>query len=365
MYSDEVAHDQEIRSPEAIGTIRSVLYSISLLVIGYLIFLLFLYFQNKYLPEAVITAISLIPLLFVLELTRRSKIQAAGGLLAVVLLTMVTALATVGQGIHDIGIMAYPSILLIISLIVRRKSFIFLTLLTVLCAAWLVFGEIFGIYKPAAPPYNFTFEFVIVSGILLVTAYFIQLVSSTLHKNLVLRSMDLQKRLNAETALREIETTYRAMVEQTTVVTYRDIADLKGSSLFISPQIENLIGYTPEEWTVTPEFWKSLVHPDDLPHVMSNLENFIATGKNTFSEYRLRTKDGNWVWVRDESALITEEGETSPHVIYGVLIDITEQKNAEHTLKQREAILSAVAKTAQLLLKARNWRTQINQILQL
>lgn len=365
MYSDEVARDQEIHSPETMGIIRSMLYSIVLIVFLCLITLLTLYIQKEYLPEAVITALSLIPIMAVLELTRRGRNHMAGVLLAVALLLMVTALATVGQGIHDIGIMAYPSILLIVSLIIRRKSFILLTALTLVCTAWLIFGETYGFYKPDPPPYVYTPEFLIVSGILLVTAFFIQLVSNTVQKSLVLRSRDLQKRLRAETALREAEATYRAMVEQTTVITYRDIADLNGSSLFVSPQIKNLIGYTPEEWTSSPEFWKSLVHPDDLPNVMSSLEKFIATGKNTFSEYRLRTKDENWVWVRDESALIMDEREASPRFIYGVLIDITEQKNAEHALKQREAVLSAVAKTAQLLLKARNWRAQINEILKL
>jgi PAS domain S-box-containing protein len=365
LFNDDAVHSPETSSPEAAKAIRSVLYSINLVVVAYLSILLIFYIRSSQVTEAVITALSLIPILAALELTRRGKTQAVGGLLAIALLVMVTALATAGQGIHDIGIMAYPSILLIISLIVRKNNFIFLTVLAILCTAWLIFGEEYGFFKPTTPAFAGMIDFLIVSGVLLVNAYFIRLVSNTLHKSLVQRSEDLQKRLNAETALREAETTYRAMVEQTTVVTYRDAADLIGTSLFISPQIKDLIGYTPEEWTATPEFWKSLVHPDDLPLVIKSLETFITTGKNIFSEYRLRAKDGHWVWVRDESALITDEGQATPHFIYGVLIDITEQKIAEHAVKQREAILSAVAKTAQLLLKTRNWRTQIDQILQL
>ncbi len=364
MHNEHITDDQGIHSPENKGTIRSVLFWFNLVVFMSLIVLLFIYLKNNYPIEATVTVLSLIPILATFELNRRGKIQAAGGILAVVLILMVTALATVGQGIHDIGIMAYPSILLIASLILKRRSIILLTILTIVCTGWLVFGQFYGAYTPLSPYELSGQEFFIVCGILLITAFFIQLLSNTLHKSLILRSQDLQKRLDIETSTREAEAMYRTLVEQTTVVTYRDAADLNGSPLYVSPTIEALLGYTPAEWMSRSEFWHELVHPDDLPAVLQAVENYIRTGKKSVSEYRLQTKDKHWVWVRDESVVVTDENGKQKY-IHGVFLDITEQKEAELALKQREAILEAVAETAQLLLKSSNWRTQINDILRL
>jgi PAS domain S-box-containing protein len=356
--------EQNIRSLEDADTIKAVLFWICLIVSIGLAVLVLVYLLNAFTKEAVVTAASLILILTAMELNRRGRVQFAVGIVAVILVLTVTALTTIGQGIHDIGIIAYPAILLIAGLIMRRRSVLLLTILTIVCTGWLVFGDMYGLYKPAPPTHGITTDFLLVTGTLVVTAVFVQMLANTLNKNLVLRSKDMQKRLGTERALREAETMYRALVEQTTVVTYRDTADLEGSPLYISPQIEKLIGYTAEEWTSKPGFWQALVHPDDLLKVVGVVEQYITTGKRTISEYRLRAKDGRWVWVRDEAVVIKDDA-GNPQFVHGVYIDITEQKEAELKLKQREAILGAVAETAQLLLKSGNWRDEINLILKL
>jgi PAS domain S-box-containing protein len=76
----------------------------------------------------------------------------------------------------------------------------------------------------------------------------------------------------------------------------------------------------------------------------------------------MRTKDNRWVWFQDEAVVIKDD-EGKPLYVHGVLIDITKRKNAEQNVKQREAVLSAVAQTAQQLLKASDWRVEIQSIL--
>lgn len=364
MQNENISNDQGIQSPENKGTIRSVLFWFNLVVFTSLLVLLFIYRKNDHPIETVVTTLSLIPILFAFELNRRGRIQSAGNILAITLILMVTGLATTGQGIHDIAIMAYPPILLIASLILRKRSIILLTILTIACTGWLVFGQLYAVYQPLSPYPLSGQEFFIASGILLITAFFVHLLSNTIHKSLILRSHALQTQLDIEKSAREAETLYRTLVEQTTVVTYRDSADLNGTPLYVSPTIENLLGYTPAEWLSRAEFWQELVHPDDLPAVLRALEDYILTGKKSVSEYRLQTKEKDWVWVRDESVVIKDEKGQQKY-IHGVFLDITEQKEAELTLKQREAILEAVAETAQLLLKSNDWRTQINDILRL
>jgi two-component system sensor histidine kinase UhpB len=112
---------------------------------------------------------------------------------------------------------------------------------------------------------------------------------------------------------------------------------MEATALYISPQIKDLIGYTQAEWTSSPDFWKRLVHPEDLQQVQNEVERCVTTGEKTISEYRIKTKDDRWIWVRDEAVAI-KDNDDRPQFIHGVLIDITEQKTAEQALKQREAI---------------------------
>lgn len=154
------------------------------------------------------------------------------------------------------------------------------------------------------------------------------------------------------------------MVENTSVITYRDIAEIESSTIYISPQIQDILGYSRDEWQDNPRFWMTIIHPEDLPVILARIEEYLRTGEDAISEYRMRAKDGRWVWFQDESVVIQDES-GKPRYIHGVLIDITERKKAEAGLHQREAILSAVAQTAQQLLRCTDWREEINGILRL
>ena len=142
---------------------------------------------------------------------------------------------------------------------------------------------------------------------------------------------DITTQKQAEEALREAELRYRTLVEQTSVVIYRDTPDKKAATLYISPQIETLLGYSVEEWLNTPVHWQALIHPEDRQHVeqvMVQIETRAPGQKNFRDEYRLQARDGRWVWVRDEAVIVMDAHET-PLFVQGVLIDITEQKEAE------------------------------------
>jgi PAS domain S-box-containing protein len=188
------------------------------------------------------------------------------------------------------------------------------------------------------------------------------LISSLIQKGLQATRKELQERRRIEKELRDAETMYRALVEQTSVVVYRSSPTVEGHTHYISPQVENLLGYSLEEWKTDPIIWKALTHPDDLPFVIATIESYITTGEPAQIEYRMQTKSGKWKWVRDESTVIKDE-QGKPQYVHGVMIDITEQKEAEEKVKQREAVLSTVAYTSQQLLKSTEWRTDIQNIL--
>ena len=321
-----------------------------------------IYIKDGLLFDAFLIALGMVSTFIGLLILKKNHIETAGLFIASTICAMVTASATTGQGIYDIATMTYPAILIIASLILQRKSVIYLTLFTIICNGWLVFGATTNLYHPAYPLDTYARQFVTTSLILVVTMSAVLVLTNVILKSLDSAKKELQERQRVEDELREAETMYRALVEQTSVVTYRDQPNANASIIYISPQIETLIGYTQAEWTSDNFFWQNLVHPDDLPRVLNEIHDYIETKTKSISEYRLLHKSGNWIWVRDESIVVCDDS-NSPKYIHGVYIDITEKKAAELAVKQREAILAAAAETAQLLLKTMDWQTQIDAIL--
>jgi len=131
--------------------------------------------------------------------------------------------------------------------------------------------------------------------------------------------------------LAEAEERYRALVEQIPVVAYIDAVDRMSSALYVSPRVEALLGYPPEDWTSDPGLWEKLLHPEDRDRVLAEHLRTNATGEPFRQEYRMRARDGRIVWVRDEAVLL-HDASGIPRHWQGVLADITEAKDAEERL---------------------------------
>ncbi|MEO8638993.1 MAG: PAS domain-containing protein, partial [Chloroflexota bacterium] len=106
--------------------------------------------------------------------------------------------------------------------------------------------------------------------------------------------------------LRDADARYRAMVEELPAVLY--VADLGAEATwhYVSPRIQELLGYTAAEWQADTSLWMSHIHPDDRQRVLED-EEFDGRrdiGARSVSEYRMRTRDGREVWIRDEGVVI-------------------------------------------------------------
>ena len=106
-----------------------------------------------------------------------------------------------------------------------------------------------------------------------------------------------------------------------------------GDALYISPQIETVFGYTPEEWIADGMLWERTLHPDDRAWVVA--ENEADTGDRWSVDYRAYAKDGRPLWVHNESALVRGHDGT-PLFWQGVMMDITERKESEQRLLEAE-----------------------------
>src|SRR3984957_9482536 len=137
----------------------------------------------------------------------------------------------------------------------------------------------------------------------------------------------------ATAALREAESKYRQLVEQVPAISYVAEAGARGCFLYLSPQVNSILGYRPEDCLSDPWFWWNHLNPED--HAVALLEDSWEENRPFQVEYRMRRQDGGEVWLRDE-AVIIRDPQTGGRLTRGVLIDITERKRAEKALRRSE-----------------------------
>jgi two-component system cell cycle sensor histidine kinase/response regulator CckA len=144
---------------------------------------------------------------------------------------------------------------------------------------------------------------------------------------------DIRERKQAERARDRAEHRYRSLVESIPVVTYIDHVDDHATSVYTSPQVVGLLGWPLADWDANPHFFETLLHPDDAERVMQEVVRANAVHGQFDAKYRLRHRDGHYVWVYDQSAIVDDDGVPFAR---GFLLDITEQKKLEEQLRQAQ-----------------------------
>jgi diguanylate cyclase (GGDEF)-like protein/PAS domain S-box-containing protein len=147
----------------------------------------------------------------------------------------------------------------------------------------------------------------------------------------VVIATDVSDLVAAQDRLREAESRYRSLVEQLPAVSYIADPGPKGKWRYVSPQLERMLGFSQEEWTSDPTLWARRIHPEDRDRVLEEEERDTVLGVPLASEYRMITKDGRVVWVRDEGVLRAGPGEQLHYE--GMLTNVTERKTHESQLQ--------------------------------
>ena len=105
-----------------------------------------------------------------------------------------------------------------------------------------------------------------------------------------------------------------------------------------------ILGYGSDEMTVTCEFVQEHVHPDDLPAVKETLESHLAGKTPRYqAEYRIRTKDGHWIWTLCRGRVIERDAGGHPIRLCGIQVDISTRKEWEMLLLRYEKIFSSTS----------------------
>ncbi len=143
---------------------------------------------------------------------------------------------------------------------------------------------------------------------------------------------------------------YRRLVERLPVIVYTSELGEHGRWRYVSPQVEEILGYSPEDWRGDPELWAKLLHPEDRERALAQETREMIGERNPPPvDYRMITRDGDVVWILDEAVL--EPDEHGVPVWHGVLYDITERKIAEQELQRAVAQQAVVAQLGERALQ--------------
>jgi PAS domain S-box-containing protein len=129
--------------------------------------------------------------------------------------------------------------------------------------------------------------------------------------------------------------TLRSLIEQVPVTIYIDRLDDVSSNVFMSPQLEAVLGYSAEEWASDREHYLKVIHPDDREGVLAEHRRTRETGDLFSMEYRMVARDGSIRWFLDEARVVRDET-GQPVFHHGFLLDITERKELEDALHRSE-----------------------------
>jgi PAS domain S-box-containing protein len=145
----------------------------------------------------------------------------------------------------------------------------------------------------------------------------------------VIRDVSLRKREEAK---------FRTLVENIPAVTFIAPLDESRPEFYVSPQIEELLGFTQREWLEDPVLWHRQLHPDDRDRWNKEFAPTCAAGEEFRSVYRFLAKDGRVVWVHG-SAHLVRGADGQPLFLQGVAFDVTAIKEAEEAVRRVNAEL--------------------------
>ena len=128
-----------------------------------------------------------------------------------------------------------------------------------------------------------------------------------------------------------------AILEGMPAIPYRIRHDDEGSTIFVGPQIEEILGYGVDEWLTQDDLWNELLHPDDREPTLERWDRAREDRVIFDAKYRLIGADGRRVWFHDRARPITLDDGTI--VWHGVMLDISAERALEERLAEERFVL--------------------------
>ena len=289
--------------------------------------------------QAVFTGAGMPPVLAAYWLVRRQKFEAASVLLAVVLIALITVVSAQGLGIHHLSVLGYPAILIIASLVTRKSTMIWLTVYTIVCIGWLVFGELSGAYTPAVLEKSVPGDFFTASIILVMTAVMVRMVSEALFQSNIRYRRELQERQMAQQALAVSEKRFYEVFHASPVMMTIEGPDHR--FIDVNPAFCDALGFSRDEvlGRIASELnlWAS---PEDVDRVRS-FTTARTKLKNLELSFRRRSGEVGAALMSSDTFEVNGVGYELTSAL-----DITDRKRIE--AEREELIAELKAKNAEL-----------------
>jgi PAS domain S-box-containing protein len=156
---------------------------------------------------------------------------------------------------------------------------------------------------------------------------------------------DITERKRAEEAVRESKERLQLVLDASNDGLWD--WDMRSGLAYLSPRYYEMTGYQPAEVRPDLEFYKRLVHPDDLPMVLQTINTHLEghTTESVF-EHRLITKDGTVKWILGKGKVVERDASGAPLRMVGTISDITAHKHAEAALRKIEVEYRAIFENA-------------------
>src|ERR1700723_1318056 len=138
-----------------------------------------------------------------------------------------------------------------------------------------------------------------------------------------------------KTQLRAAEDRYRTLVERLPAITYIAELGAGGPWHYVSPQIQTILGFSPDDWLKDPWNWMHHIHVEDREIAYAAEKEFEENRELFKAEYRMHAADGRVLWFRDEGVMLHSRAD-QPLLMQGVLYDITEHKRLEEQLRHSQ-----------------------------
>ena len=146
---------------------------------------------------------------------------------------------------------------------------------------------------------------------------------------------DITAQKAVEAVFREQEAQFETLVAQLPVALYSLEPGARTSFQYVSPQFERQTGLGRDDLPDSPSGLLALVHPGDREAVRQAGEHATCTGSAVQIEYRLRGGNDEWVWV-DHRSVLTRDEQGNLSALHGVLLDISERKQLESSLRESQ-----------------------------